>query len=100
MKKVISLLSVVFFLTACSPKIGSEEWCLDMKEKAKGDWTATEAGQAADPRDRRDTEQARTQSGRLVSPSRERDGSRFLPPTCGRTVSPHEGGKDCSDPAP
>lgn len=42
MKKIISLLSVVFLLTACAPKIGSEEWCADMKEKDKGNWTATE----------------------------------------------------------
>ncbi len=43
MKKIISLLMVSFLLTACAPKIGSEEWCADMKEKPKGDWTATEA---------------------------------------------------------
>ena len=30
--------------TACSPEPGSEEWCKDMKEKPKGDWTANEAG--------------------------------------------------------
>ncbi len=29
-------------LSACSPKIGSDEWCTTMKEKAKGDWTASE----------------------------------------------------------
>jgi len=43
MKKFICLISIVFFLTACSPKIGSEAWCSDLKEKPKGDWTATEA---------------------------------------------------------
>jgi len=42
MKKIISLLLTAFVLTACTPKIGSEEWCSDMKEKSKGDWTATE----------------------------------------------------------
>jgi hypothetical protein len=42
MKKIITLLLVTFVLTACAPKIGSEEWCSDMKEKPKGDWTATE----------------------------------------------------------
>jgi len=42
MKKIITLLLAAFVLTACSPKIGSEEWCSDMKEKPKGDWTATE----------------------------------------------------------
>ena len=32
---------------ACSPEVGSEEWCGDMKEKNKGDWTASEAGDFA-----------------------------------------------------
>ena len=43
MKKIITLLLVTLFLTACSPEIGSEDWCADMKEKDKGDWTANEA---------------------------------------------------------
>ena len=30
-------------LGACSPDVGSEAWCQDMKQKAKGDWTASEA---------------------------------------------------------
>ncbi|MBT3558061.1 MAG: DUF3012 domain-containing protein [Rhodospirillales bacterium] len=32
---------------ACSPEVGSEEWCSDLKEKSKGDWTASEAGDFA-----------------------------------------------------
>ncbi|PKI15976.1 DUF3012 domain-containing protein [Colwellia sp. 12G3] len=43
MKKIISLCFAIVMLTACSPNIGSEEWCTDMKEKPTGDWTATEA---------------------------------------------------------
>jgi len=43
MKRMITLLLVTFTLTACAPKIGSEEWCAELKEKPKGDWTATEA---------------------------------------------------------
>ena len=43
MKKIMSICVAVFILTACSPTIGSEEWCAAMKEKPKGDWTATEA---------------------------------------------------------
>ena len=31
-------------LTGCSPEVGSDAWCADMKEKPKGDWTANEAG--------------------------------------------------------
>ncbi len=34
-------------LTACSPDVGSEDWCDDMKEKPKGDWTANEAADFA-----------------------------------------------------
>jgi len=28
---------------ACTPKVGSKEWCEKMKKKPKGDWTANEA---------------------------------------------------------
>ncbi|PKF51230.1 DUF3012 domain-containing protein [Enterovibrio nigricans] len=31
----------------CSPEVGSKEWCNDLKEKPKGDWTASEAGDFA-----------------------------------------------------
>jgi len=30
-------------VAACAPEIGSPEWCEQMKEKPKGDWTANEA---------------------------------------------------------
>jgi len=30
---------------ACSPAVGSPEWCKQMKEKPKGDWTANEAAE-------------------------------------------------------
>lgn len=43
MKKIISLFFATFLLMACSAEIGSEEWCAEMKEKPKGDWTASEA---------------------------------------------------------
>ena len=32
---------------ACSPEVGSDEWCADMKEKDKGNWTASEAADFA-----------------------------------------------------
>ena len=47
------LLAIIFALVfcvlivACSPEVGSEEWCEDMKEKSKGDWTANQAGDFA-----------------------------------------------------
>lgn len=38
------LLSVsVLFLAGCSAEVGSDQWCADMKEKPKGEWTANEA---------------------------------------------------------
>ncbi len=43
MKRILSILSLIVILTGCAPEIGSEEWCEDMKEKSKGDWTANEA---------------------------------------------------------
>lgn len=30
-------------LGACEPEVGSEDWCNEMKEKPKGDWSANEA---------------------------------------------------------
>ena len=43
--KIISaVLALLFTLTlsACSPEVGSDDWCGTMKEKPKGDWTANE----------------------------------------------------------
>ena len=33
----------LFALGACSPEVGSKEWCDDMKKKDKGDWSVNEA---------------------------------------------------------
>jgi Protein of unknown function (DUF3012) len=41
------LLVMMVFLGACAPEVGSTDWCENMKEKPKGDWTATEAGDFA-----------------------------------------------------
>jgi len=49
MKYINRLMSALFasfflmMLLACSPEIGSESWCANMKEKPKGDWTSNEA---------------------------------------------------------
>lgn len=43
MKKIITVCLAVFIITACSHEVGSKEWCADLKEKDKGDWTAEEA---------------------------------------------------------
>jgi hypothetical protein len=34
-------------LTACSPEVGTKEWCEDLKEKPKGDWSSNEAADFA-----------------------------------------------------
>lgn len=43
MKKLLTVLFSVVLISACAPEIGSEEWCSNLKEKPKGDWTANEA---------------------------------------------------------
>ena len=39
----VSVVSLTLLLAACSPEVGSAEWCEDMKGKDKGQWTAEEA---------------------------------------------------------
>lgn len=34
---------LIAIVIGCSPEVGSDKWCEDMKEKPKGDWTASEA---------------------------------------------------------
>jgi len=48
MKKVVTLGFVALFglgVAACSPEVGSPEWCTQMKEKPKGDWSTNEAAE-------------------------------------------------------
>jgi len=48
--KVVNLFlacCLITTLAGCSPEVGSKEWCEDMKEKPKGDWTASEAADYA-----------------------------------------------------
>ena len=47
MKKILTTLSITFLLVACAPEVGSVEWCEDMDEKAKGDWSTNEAAEYA-----------------------------------------------------
>ena len=48
---VTALVATVFAITlsACSPEIGSKEWCDQIKAKSKGDVTANEAKDFAKP---------------------------------------------------
>lgn len=45
--RLAAVLAAAGFLGACSPEVGSDKWCSNMKEKPKGDWTAHEAGDFA-----------------------------------------------------
>jgi hypothetical protein len=48
--KIVNLFIVfclIAMLSGCSPEVGSKEWCEDMREKPKGDWTANEAADYA-----------------------------------------------------
>lgn len=47
MLSLFAVIAAVGFLGACSPEIGSEAWCNDLKEKPKGDWSANEAADFA-----------------------------------------------------
>ncbi|EGU36092.1 DUF3012 domain-containing protein [Vibrio scophthalmi] len=42
MKKLLTIFGLGLFLMGCT-EVGSEAWCSDMEQKAKGDWTANEA---------------------------------------------------------
>jgi len=41
----VLLVAVMMLGAACSPEVGSEAWCKQMKEKPKADWTASEAAE-------------------------------------------------------
>ena len=43
----MSAIILMFALAACTPEVGSDEWCIHMKEKPKEDWTASESGDYA-----------------------------------------------------
>jgi hypothetical protein len=47
--KFAKLFLALLLSTACisCAKVGSDEWCADMDDKPKGDWTANEAGDYA-----------------------------------------------------
>ena len=34
--------ALAILVAACSPEVGSDEWCNDLKEKDKADWSANE----------------------------------------------------------
>jgi len=42
-KKLLFLSLLLTQLIACSAEVGSDEWCANLEQKPKGDWTANEA---------------------------------------------------------
>jgi hypothetical protein len=47
MKKLVFAAIIFILFTGCSPKIGSDAWCTNMKDKPSGDWTLTETKEYA-----------------------------------------------------
>jgi len=45
--QLLFLLITALLLGGCDPEVGTEEWCILMQEKPKGDWTSNEAGDFA-----------------------------------------------------
>ncbi len=45
--RVVLALAARVSLSACSPEVGSEKWCAEMKAKPKGEWTANQAADFA-----------------------------------------------------
>jgi len=46
LKRITLLIVAAAFVgmaSACSPEVGSKEWCEELKAKPKGDWSANEA---------------------------------------------------------
>ena len=44
---LVLVTTLIVVLAGCSPEVGSDKWCQDMKEKPKGDWTASETADYA-----------------------------------------------------
>jgi len=43
----LTMIALLSFAVGCSPEVGTDNWCVMMKEKPKADWTANEAGDYA-----------------------------------------------------
>lgn len=43
--KLLMVMMLGVPLIACSPEVGSKEWCEMMDEKPKGEWTGNEASE-------------------------------------------------------
>lgn len=43
----LTIIGLLTFAVGCTPEVGTDAWCVIMKEKPKADWTANEAGDYA-----------------------------------------------------
>lgn len=48
LKRLLLASALVALAAACEPEVGSKDWCDDMKDKPKGEWTANEAADFAE----------------------------------------------------
>ena len=39
---ILGACAAISLATACSPKVGSEDWCLEMRDKPKNEWLGEE----------------------------------------------------------
>jgi Protein of unknown function (DUF3012) len=45
---ILSLTALIAsFLWGCAPEVGSDQWCANLKEKPKGDWSLNETADYA-----------------------------------------------------
>ena len=44
---IAAIILLTTSIVACAPEVGSDEWCEDMAETPKGDWSANEATEFA-----------------------------------------------------
>ncbi len=45
--RFVGLAAVAALVAACTPAVGSEEWCNDLEQKQKGEWSVSEAADFA-----------------------------------------------------
>ena len=45
--RFVGLAAVAALVAACSPAVGSEEWCNDLKQQPQGEWSVNEAADYA-----------------------------------------------------
>lgn len=45
--KLLAGAMLIFAVTACTPEVGSDQWCSKMKATPTGDWTANQAANFA-----------------------------------------------------